>query len=235
MTRQVGKAVPLAAVKRAQEAHEQALATPEMQAKVADFERGTLRQKRWENLQRAKPRLPSHTLDLIAKGELFRTGHLEVVQRWYERGRYDSPILCLAGLQGTGKDTAACWWLAEEGARYITAGELADWSNGTPRIREKAELIAQSKQVVLADLGTERDAALLLPALFNFVDLRQGRPYETIITTNLPKDPIPHRPSAESLKERYKDARLWSRLIGCWDYMASEGPDLRLQRRGRSR
>jgi len=185
--------------------------------------------ERAERLARARPRLKQEDLHRLRTGDIWQTKHIAVVRAWLERGQ--RRILCLGGTTGTGKTFALAWAIAELGGAYLSAYELGSLSTGSWRQRERLEEKLRSAFLTLDDLGTERNVEDVHAPLLDLIDRRQGRPYRTIIATNLPKQLTPEQlaedPTKESLETRYPEPRLWSRLLACWDYVGSAGEDLR--------
>lgn len=213
------------AIARAQRAQQARSAKASDDGSVYEAEQAELLRR--ERLARAKPRLPAEALQALVAGKLRQTRHLDVVQAWVERS--NRPILFVAGSTGTGKSVAAAWAIAKLGGAYLSASDLVRMSRTTWREREQLEDKLGARLLVLDDLGTEPDLAAMHGPLLDLVDRRQGHPWLTIVTTNLPKETV-ERPDGErivGLRDRYPEPRLWSRLTASWAYVSSTGDDLR--------
>lgn len=186
-----------------------------------EYESRRREQARRERLERAKPRVSCEDADAIARGTLRQTRHLAVVQGWLDRGGRSS-ILCLAGMPGTGKSLAAAWALAQLGGAYLSANDMVRLAAGGWREQARLEDILRARLLVLDDLGTESDQSAMQAPLLDLVDRRQGRPWLTIITTNIAV--------LSEMQNRYPDQRLWSRLDHCWSWVPSKAPDYRRDR-----
>lgn len=131
--------------------------------------------------------------------------------------------LVLCGSVGRGKTLAAAWLLLEHGGRYVGARELE-------RLRmaafgeeaERFQVLLSGRTLVIDDLGREDSADRMTSALLDAVDARRRSRMRTVAIANLTR---------KQLQERYRDARLWSRLDECARFVADAGPDLRKQGR----
>lgn len=112
-------------------------------------------------------------------------------------------LVVLSGTRGSGKTTAAAWWLAQRQPKhdyvytqnpfFIDANHLARW----PRYDDsKMERIEKALCLVIDDLGVEYDDKQgNFRSLFDaLVNARYASMLPTVITTNL---------NAEQFKERY--------------------------------
>jgi hypothetical protein len=149
-----------------------------------------------------------------------RTLAMRTVVRWL--GAADAPpVLVLAGSTGTGKSTAAAWWLAEVGGRLERATAIATaWDSSTVTAQERRESACSTRCLVLDDVGTEpvRYRGAMAEALRELMEARQS--LRTLVTTNLTRS---------QFAARYPDGRLDSRLSrAAW--VKCVGEDLRRER-----
>jgi DNA replication protein DnaC len=111
------------------------------------------------------------------------------------------PTLVLCGGMGTGKTVAACWAISRHGGLYATVETyLRDydrWLRDRSYDDKNSPAMWRYKRaqlVVLDELGTEADAALMTRAFERLIDSRQSRRRElTIIMSNLSRDEVIRR------------------------------------------
>lgn len=181
-------------------------------------------QTRREALAPLRGRLPQSAYDAILADALERTTHLAAVQSWVF-ARPAKPFLILSGPVGCGKTLAGAWAISDMGGEMVDASRLAQRvSPWVSEVKQGAEplSIETTPMVVVDDLGTERVDDRFREALFEVVNRRQGScsrgPLRTLFTTNL---------SAQVLRARYPDDRLWSRLDSMGVVIVRDGVDRR--------
>lgn len=175
--------------------------------------------ERMRRMRDAGVAAPRDVWRAIARDELdlTRTKALRAVVRWY-RASDPPPTLVLAGDTGTGKSTAAAWWLAQAGGILERATAVATaWDSSTVSAQDRREAVCGVRCLVLDDVGTEpgRYREPMAEALREVVEARQS--LRTIVTTNLTR---------EQLSARYPDGRLDSRLSRV-AWVVCDGEDLR--------
>lgn len=163
---------------------------------------------------------------LLARGDLRDDVgvSLPAVRAWLaERPR--KAWLWLGGPTGRGKTLAACWALLARGkGRLVGARELERLHMtrfGDEAVRAYEHICRARYLLVLDDLGREDDADKMQRALLDLVDQRRGSGHLTIVTSNMRR---------ESVRKRYPDKRLWSRLDECSLWVDDVGPDMRTRR-----
>jgi DNA replication protein DnaC len=142
---------------------------------------------------------------------------------WEAESYTQHPWQLLIGSTGRGKTLAAAWMLNRVGGRYLKARDLerlyaAQFGKESDAFREWK---ANKELLVLDELGTEHDSAVLTAALLDLVDCRRGLGHRTIAIANM---------SEAALRARYPDLRLWSRLGECARWVADAGADRRVKR-----
>lgn len=132
----------------------------------------------------------------------------------------------LAGPTGYGKTVAACWAIAEERGRYMTAEQLRRaFCQETKEAAELREYATRCHLLVVDDIGTERNAAEIADsrtAMFQLVNARQGKGRITILTGNL---------SEETIRKHY-DTRTIERIEHQGKIVTVRGRDLRHKPQG---
>ncbi len=191
--------------------------TPE---EAASDERREARDRRRQFLAEAHPDILPEDVQAIVRGTLDDNPWLRKVQRWLEGS---TRVLVLSGSVGSGKSTAACWAIAERGGRFVSAPNLARVSSSFKRA-EWDQLVA-APVVDIDDLGDELDPASLSPALKLLISARVAHAGRTILTTNIPVHSSD--PAVETLKKRYPDEKLWSRIAQSYAVCTLNAPDLR--------
>jgi hypothetical protein len=139
-------------------------------------------------------------------------------QRWaFEAvGR---PWLALCGSTGCGKSVSLAWILAELGAVWISAERLNRvFSARYGDQYEEQELLRGCRLLLIDDVGTEREVALMLGALVELLESRKSARRRTAITTNL---------TPKAFVARYRHERLLSRVHESVEWSTSNGADLR--------
>jgi DNA replication protein DnaC len=132
----------------------------------------------------------------------------------------------LGGRRGTGKTTAAAWWLVQRRepsrylrtgpARFVDASALSRW----PRFDdERMRELERASALVIDDLGIEYDdkGGAFRSFLDGLVNARYAAQLPTLITTNLP---------ASEFKARYGE-RVADRIRECGRYVELDGESLR--------
>jgi hypothetical protein len=162
--------------------------------------------------------LPLTTADraLLRDGKLdpaFKS--MQATERWLAS---NVPLLGLCGPVGRGKTLAGVWVAAKASGAYVGARE-AERIFGARYGDDRAEYLRLrgARVLVLDDLGRERDVAGMGEALLDLVDYRRGTE-RTLLISNF---------SADQLRERYPDPRLWSRLKESARWVYDKGPDQR--------
>ena len=146
---------------------------------------------------------------------------LPTVRAWLRDARRQ-PWLWLVGPTGRGKTLAACWallaWRAGRlvGGRELERLHMTRFGDATVEAYER--VCRDRSLLVIDDVGREDTAAKMGTALLDIADRRRGSGHLTIVTANV---------GEETLRKRYPDPRLWSRLAGCSQWCEDRGPDLR--------
>lgn len=188
---------------------------------IAAMEARLSREHRIERLRASgiKPVLRAEDRKRVVDGPLLDTHALERTRLWMAQAMRtkdpDRNILVLAGNPGTGKTLAAGWAIAAAGGRYATTEEYLRAYSRWHRDVMQADLSSRELDryegnglVVLDEIGTERDAALMRDALHRLVDRRQSRRKQTtIMITNLTRDAF-----IERLKSGVYDPRTLDRM-----------------------
>lgn len=129
------------------------------------------------------------------------------------------PLLFLSGTMGRSKTLAASYVLARHGGAFIAAADLVPLFESRDRVdKERCRQLRGAQVLVVDDLGLEEDAAKTAGFLQKLVNSRRSRGRRTVITTNLDGDQLP---------VRYKEERLWSRVLQSHMFKADKGPDIR--------
>jgi DNA replication protein DnaC len=135
----------------------------------------------------------------ILADTLSKTPALDYVQRWIAAAtRTPDPgpnMLAVCGGMGLGKTVAAGWAISRHSGLYATVETyLRDYERWLrDRSREDASSSSmwrykRAHLVVLDELGTETDAALMMRAFERLIDSRQSRRRElTLMLSNLSK------------------------------------------------
>lgn len=154
--------------------------------------------------------VPSRLIKAIQ--ELKPNGYITETDRWKATEQW---CLIMNGSAGTGKSTAAAWWLYQEATRIAENGKAPysykqAWFRANDLMlvgnynKELLETLWSSPWLVLDDLGNEfMDSKGNFSALlYGIVDHRYGNERKTIITTNMTK---------QELSDKY-DRRVYDRL-----------------------
>lgn len=193
----------------------------ERDAQLAEAERQSraAASARKERLLASGARLTDAMVSAVVQDGLRATEPLTVARTWWtDRTR---PVLLLSGGTGTGKTIAA--------AALVAAHYRAHWCRADDLVRTFAgffgdaaarqQALKSSPLLVIEDLGVELDAERMLPALLEVLDDRlSAAQHPTVITTNLNK---------KQIRERYPNARLFSRLREHAQWVALTGEDMR--------
>lgn len=122
---------------------------------------------------------------------------LDTVRRWLAGAMRTVdpgvPTLVLCGGMGTGKTVAAAWAISRNSGLYATTEtflrDFERWQKDRSYDDKTSPMWARYKRshlVVLDELGTEHDAALMTRAFERLIDSRQSRRRElTLVITNL--------------------------------------------------
>lgn len=179
------------------------------------FQRRQAEMQRAANLRAAAPRVSDEDRRLLETGKCRQTKFLTATQRWL--GASTRPVLCLGGTVGTGKTFAALWALSEHGGSYAHANDLVRAAVSFDEAETWRRWCA-SRLLVLDDLASESAGDRMGGVLLDLLDRRKGDGRRTLVTTNQ---------SQRRLRERYPDARLWSRLDSEWAFVGFAGEDMR--------
>ena len=189
--------------------------------------------QRQEDLRRELVELgcPAKDLEIALADDLRPTKALAAARRALESlaGERPTLLLVIAGRPGTGKTTAAAWWLMQRrprsrfvrtrSPRFLDAARLARW----PRYdEERMTEIERAEALVVDDLGVEFDdvKGAFRSLLDELVNSRYAAQLPTLLTTNL---------SAEQFKARYGE-RIADRIRECGAFVGDAGPSLRSRR-----
>ena len=109
----------------------------------------------------------------------------------------------------------AATWKPQEIARHVrSARDAADE-------QDRIMGIAESKLLVIDDLGVQKDTEFMISLLYEIIDFRyMNRPTGMIITSNL---------SLENLASKIGEDRIPSRLVQMCRFIGLDGPDQRLE------
>jgi DNA replication protein DnaC len=197
---------------------------------AAERERREVEQWARDERERARERLWGLTLPIDAGDESMLLddrlrddvgASLRAVQEWTADGSAP-PWLVLTGPVGRGKTLAACWAVFRfQPSAYVGARELERLHMtrfGDDAVTRYEDLCKRRGIVVVDDIGREDVAERMGTALLDLVDGRRGSRHRTIAITNL---------TADALRKRYPDKRLWSRLGASARFVVDAGPDLR--------
>lgn len=190
------------------------------QRREAEHEARLATSKRKLALSDAGVRLPDATIDALIRDSLKPTRALTEARRWLTEGT--APWLVLAGPTGCGKTVAAAALIATR-APMAAAVKAADvvraFAGFFGDAADRQDKWKSTPMLAIDDIGTEPDADRMLNATLELMDARQSkRTTPTIVTTNLSKS---------EFAERYKNARLMSRMVSMVEWIALEGADLR--------
>ena len=192
--------------------------TPEQ---VAEDERREARDRRRQVLSVARPAILIEDVQAIVAGTLDPNNPWLVrVRKWLESS---TRVLILVGSVGSGKSCAAAWALAECGGYFVAAPDLV----AAQESRQQGEwrMLVTTPLLQVDDLGDEKWPADFSAALKLLLSKRAAHGGRTILTTNLPvrsKDP-----DVETLRGRYPDEKLWSRIAQSFAVCSLNAPDLR--------
>ena len=78
--------------------------------------------------------------------------------------------------------------------------------------------------LIIDDLGVEFSTQFSISAIYNIINTRSINKRRTIINTNL---------SLEEVEEKYGE-RIFSRLVGCYDWLRFVGKDIRIQKKAKT-
>jgi DNA replication protein DnaC len=178
--------------------------------RMADLEQE--RSRRTERLRRAGVALRDEVAELCRDSALGATEAVEAVRGWWEDR--PTPWLVLSGRTGSGKTVAAASAIADTGGVWMRADDVVRAFSGMfGDPLEKQERAKIAYLLVLDDIGSELDAARMLPALLELIDTRisaRGRP--TICTTNLTKKEFAERYANDRLNSRMRELVTWKSL-----------------------
>ena len=177
--------------------------------------------------------LDTFSLDYYSGEERTKMGDILLACRDFSKKFPNSGNLIFSGRTGLGKthlSLSIVREVAEKGysAMYNSAQnffnliENDSFGNGNLGIRE--ELIS-CDLCVLDDLGAEFSTEFTRSALYNIINSRIIAKRPTIISTNL---------DAEKLEQKYGE-RIFSRVIGCFDWKNFCGKDIRVQKKFENR
>jgi len=182
-----------------------------------EFEAANGRERREDNLDRAKVRLPDGAMEAIVSGLPRPTQALALVRAWW-RSR-SKPWLALAGDNSVGKSVAAAVLLADEGGRWISSSDLVRVFAGLyPDSQAEQDRLKSARMLVIDDLGDEDDPERMQKALKELFDERgSAKRTPTVFTVNLSKQAFIARytgsgevPTNRKLRERFAELLEWA-------------------------
>jgi DNA replication protein DnaC len=183
---------------------------------LAALEAKQVQRKRRGRLEALDIPVTASDLDLLARDALTDTRALKAVRQWHSG---DCPLLVLSGPVGRGKSVAAAAALLECAGRYVRASTLARLylAQFGDEVEQRERLVETDGVLVVDDIGTERNAEAMAVALVEVLDARR-RGSRSLWITNL---------SRADFEQRYRDARLLSRLAQSAQWCTDVGADLR--------
>jgi DNA replication protein DnaC len=192
----------------------------EIEAKAREVsaaeQRALSRDTRRKNLIETRPPVHAPDMERLIADDLQPTRSLRAVREWLAG---PESVVLLTGTLGVGKTLAGAWMLARCGGLYVRAERACGVFSARfgPQVDEQ-DRWKRLDHLVLDEIGTERDPALMGSTLLELVDERRYWGQKTILIGNL---------LVEDFRARYDDPRLWSRIQQCGQVVTDKSADLR--------
>lgn len=182
------------------------------------------RERRRHTLDIARPAILLEDVQAIVDGTLDPNNPwLKRVKKWLAGS---TRVLILVGSVGSGKSCAKAWALAERGGYFIAAPDLV--AAQSSRQQGEWQRLVATPLLQVDDLGDEKWPTDFSAALKLLLSKRASHGGRTMLSTNLPvrsKDP-----AQETLRGRYPDEKLWSRIAQSYAICSLNAPDLRTEK-----